>query len=74
MTLAELYKGKACRITGFTPEGESLSRLHAMGVIPGASAELLRTAPLGDPMQIRIDNTLISIRKRDALQIQVEQL
>ena len=72
MTLADLALDKASRITGFTKEGETLGRLHSMGVIPGAEAKLLRTAPLGDPMQIRIEGTLLSIRKRDAQQIQVE--
>ncbi len=72
MTLADLIQDKASRITGFTKEGETLGRLHSMGVIPGAEAQVLRTAPLGDPMQVRVEGTLLSIRKRDALQIQVE--
>lgn len=74
MTLAELEQNTLSRISGFTKEGEALTRLHRMGVIPGAEATLLRTAPLGDPMQVRIGSTLLSIRKRDAHQIQVECL
>ncbi|NIB40788.1 ferrous iron transport protein A [Pseudomaricurvus alkylphenolicus] len=74
MTLADLTQEHTSRITGFTEQGESLSRLHAMGVIPGAEATLLRTAPLGDPMQIRIEGTLLSIRKHDAQQIRIELL
>lgn len=74
MTLAELKKNTLSRISGFTEEGETLRRLHRMGVIPGAEATLLRTAPLGDPMQVRVGGTLLSIRKRDALQIQVESV
>ena len=72
MTLADLGQNTASRITGFTQQGETLGRLHSMGVIPGAQAKVLRTAPLGDPMQVRIEGTLLSIRKRDARQIQVE--
>lgn len=74
MTLADLKMNVQSRITGFTKEGESLSRLHKMGVIPGAEAMVLRTAPLGDPMQIKIEGMLLSIRKQDAQQIQVEGL
>lgn len=74
MTLAELKQNTLSRISGFTKEGEALGRLHRMGVIPGAEATLLRTAPLGDPMQVRIGGTLLSIRKRDAHQIQVESV
>ena len=72
MTLAELETNIKTRIKGFTDNGEHFNRLLRMGVIPGAEATILRTAPLGDPMQVRIENTLLSIRKRDALQIQVE--
>lgn len=70
--MADLDQNKPGRITGFSQNGETLSRLQSMGVIPGAEAQLLRTAPLGDPMQVRIEGTLLSIRKRDAQQIQVE--
>lgn len=74
MTLAELGQNTPTRITGFTKEGESLSRLHSMGVVPGARAKVLRAAPLGDPMQVRVEGTLLSIRKCDASQIQVEKM
>lgn len=74
MTLADLPTSIASLITGFTEEGEALSRLHSMGVIPGAKATVLRSAPFGDPMQVRIDGALLSIRKRDAQQIKVETL
>lgn len=72
MTLADLIHGASSQITGFISSGENLSRLLSMGVIPGATARVLRTAPLGDPMQVNIEGTLLSIRKADAQQIQVE--
>lgn len=72
ISLAELCHQTPCRIVGFTPDGENLKRLHSMGVVPGAQATVLRCAPLGDPLQVRVEGTLLSIRKRDAHQIQVE--
>jgi Fe2+ transport system protein FeoA len=45
-----------------------------MGVIPGAKAMVLRSAPFGDPIQVKIDGGLFSIRKQDALQIEVETI
>lgn len=72
MTLADLLHDTSSLITGFVPSGENLNRLLSMGVIPGAQARVLRTAPLGDPMQVNIEGTLLSIRKCDAQQIQVE--
>lgn len=74
MTLADLLHGTPSLITGFSKEGENLHRLHRMGVIPGATAQVLRTAPLGDPIQVRVENTLLSIRKKDAQQIHVENV
>jgi ferrous iron transport protein A len=74
MTLADLLLDTPRRITGFTKQGETLGRLHSMGVVPGALARVLRTAPLGDPLQVKIEGTLLSIRKRDALQIEVESM
>ncbi len=74
MTLAELKQNTPSRITGFTREGETLNRLHQMGVLPGAKVTVLRTAPLGDPMQVKVEGTLLSIRRRDAFQVEVECL
>ena len=74
MTLADLPISFAGLITGFTKQGETLNRLHSMGVIPGAKAMVLRSAPFGDPIQVKIDGGLFSIRKQDALQIEVETI
>ena len=72
MTLADLKHGSLSLIAAIQSEGEAFRRLSQLGVIPGAEARILRAAPFGDPMQVRIDNTVLSIRKRDAAQIQVE--
>ncbi|WP_370979843.1 ferrous iron transport protein A [Agaribacterium sp. ZY112] len=72
MTLAELQHGSLSLIAAINSNGEACKRLNQLGVIPGAEARILRAAPFGDPMQVRVDNTVLSIRKRDADQIQVE--
>jgi ferrous iron transport protein A len=48
------------------------SRLYALGVIPGSTLDILRFAPLGDPIQIKVRGTFISIRKSDAEVIKVK--
>lgn len=73
MTLADLKHGTPSFITQISHSDESHRRLMQLGVIPGAQAQVLRTAPLGDPMQVKIEGTLLSIRRRDAQHIQVEQ-
>ena len=40
-----------------------------MGVIEGVSVEMIRTAPLGDPIQIKVLNTLLALRKNEARSI-----
>jgi ferrous iron transport protein A len=51
---------------------ELQSRLYALGVIPGALVKILRLAPLGDPIQVKVGGSFISIRKAEAAIIQVD--
>ncbi len=48
------------------------SRLYALGIIPGSAIELLRFAPLGDPMQVKVGGSFVSIRKSEAKIITVD--
>ena len=62
-----------CVVLDISKEFSELrSRLFALGVIPGAIVEVLRIAPLGDPMQIKVGGSFISIRKSEAAIITVE--
>lgn len=72
MTLADIKHGQPSLITQINAEGAGHNRLFQLGVIPGACAQVLRAAPFGDPMQVRVEGTLLSIRRRDAENIQVE--
>ncbi len=45
-----------------------------MGLIPGTAVELVRHAPLGDPLQIRLDNEQLIVRRDVAKLIDVETL
>ena len=72
-TLSTLGRGDNCLVAEITSEHAELkSRLYALGIIPGSKIEILRFAPLGDPMQIKVGNSLISIRKSEAEVIEVE--
>ncbi len=72
MTLADFPFSTPCVITEIEEQCGNKSRLQKLGVLPGSQVEVLRSAPLGDPLQVRIDGTLLSIRKRDAQFIDVE--
>jgi ferrous iron transport protein A len=46
--------------------GGVLLRLRELGLLPGVRLTLLRTAPLGDPLEIRVRGSLLSLRKSEA--------
>ena len=72
-TLDDAQVGDVCLVTEIEQKPIELrSRLHAMGVIPGANVQILRIAPLGDPMQIKVGGSLLSMRKIDAQIIKVQ--
>ena len=71
--LSTLDRGDHCLVAEISSaHAELKSRLYALGIIPGSKIEILRFAPLGDPMQIKVGNSLISIRKSEAEVIEVE--
>ena len=49
-------------------------RLMTMGLIPGTKVQILRSAPLGDPIAIRVRSYNLAIRKAAAEKIAVEQV
>ena len=72
-TLAHASIGDSCVVLDIQPEPAELkSRLYALGVIPGSRLQVLRIAPLGDPMQVRVGGSYISIRKAEADTISIE--
>ena len=71
--LSQAKPGDRCVVLEIEPEPAELkSRLYALGVIPGSALEILRFAPLGDPMQVKVGSSLISIRRNEADIIQVD--
>lgn len=47
-------------------------RLMDLGLLPGTELYIIRTAPLGDPIEIKIKDSILSIRKQDARHIITE--
>jgi len=45
--------------------------LRELGILPGTAITVVRRAPLGDPIEIAVRGSLISLREREAIQIQV---
>jgi len=72
-TLSNANSGDRCIVLEIASEPIELkSRLYSLGIIPGSVLELLRFAPLGDPMQIKVGGSFISIRRSEAAIITVD--
>jgi len=46
-------------------------RLMEMGLVPGTPVQIIDVAPLGDPLEIEVRNSRLSIRRNEAAQIEV---
>ena len=72
MNLARLKPGETGRITAIGAIGPLKRRLMDMGVLAGEEVRVVKVAPLGDPMEVRIRNYSLSLRKKEAEGIAVE--
>ncbi len=66
--------GSRFRVTGVQPGNRLAYRLMEMGLIEGAEVEVVRRAPLGDPMQLRLGDYELSVRSSEAALIDVDAL
>ena len=72
MYLNELKKGQKCTLVKIHTSGKLRQKLLDMGFIFGADIEVVREAPLYDPMELRIHNYLISLRRMEAGMLEVD--
>ena len=63
--------GEKGRIASYDLAGDLKARLFEMGLTPGVEVQLIRFAPLGDPMQIKLRGYHLSLRKKEAAGIRV---
>ena len=69
--LSELAIGASAVVRGYPQASPASLRLREMGLLPGTSLTLLRTAPLGDPLEIKVRGYHLTLRRHDAEQILV---
>ena len=74
MTLRDLKIGKSAVITVVGGEGALRQHFLDMGVLPGASVTLMKYAPMGDPMELRIQGYELTLRLDDAEKIEIEPI
>ncbi len=72
MSLADVPYNTPVRVASVRLQGALSYRLLEMGFIRGAEVEVLRRAPLGDPLQVRVGDFDISLRGTEARLIDVD--
>ena len=68
-TLDKVLPGETVRVTLVKGGGQVKKRISEMGIIRGVTLTVERVAPLGDPMDIRIKNYRLSLRKEEAARV-----
>ena len=69
--LSEIKQGQSAYIEKVGGEGALRQHLLDMGVIPGAHVKLIKFAPMGDPMELRIHGYELTLRLSDAEKIEI---
>lgn len=72
-TLDALRAGDRAVVDGFTSDAPP-GRLLEMGLVPGTTVEVVRLAPLGDPMDLRVRGFHLSVRKQEASHVRITPL
>jgi ferrous iron transport protein A len=70
-TLDQLHPGQSAEVVAIAGDPGVVQRLYEFGLLEGERVEVLALAPLGDPIEIRLGQTRLSLRKAEAAGITV---
>ena len=72
MTLAELSPGETGTITQLNGKDTLLNRFRELGLLDGIMVRMIKHAPFDGPVEIKVRNSYLSIRRVDAQKIILE--
>jgi ferrous iron transport protein A len=72
--LSTLPPGARARVKELPKTGTTFVRLREMGLLAGTVVTFVRAAPMGDPLEFKLRGYLLTLRREEAEQIQVEPL
>ena len=72
VALSALAVGSSAVVKAVPKSGAAFLRLREMGLCPGTRITLVRTAPLGDPLEIKVRGYSLTLRKTEAEHVLVE--
>ena len=70
--LATLAIGNQARVARIEGSDEISCRLMEMGLTPGVELRVVGVAPLGDPMELELRGYRLSVRKSEAMRVEIE--
>jgi ferrous iron transport protein A len=73
-SLDQLRPGQRARIRALQGGGVLIQRLMEMGLLEGEQVEMIGQAPLGDPVEVRLGDYRLSLRRIEAARVEVESL
>jgi len=71
LSLDQLERGQRARVEAVAGHDAVVQRLLEMGLLEGEEIEVLGFAPLGDPMEIRLRDFRLSLRRQEAAGVTV---
>jgi ferrous iron transport protein A len=72
-TLDQLVPGEKARVKRVGGQGAVHRRLMDMGLVGGVEVELIKAAPMGDPLEFRLRGYNLSLRKAEAQMVELER-
>lgn len=73
MRLANLKIGTRAKVVKVSGDNAVAKRLMEMGVTPGADVKVIKTAPLGDPIEVSVRGYHLAMRRSEAEAIEVTE-
>ncbi|HEV7645950.1 MAG TPA: FeoA family protein [Pyrinomonadaceae bacterium] len=70
-TLAGVAKGQTAKVSSVTGTDAVTRRLMEMGIVPGEMVRVVKSAPFGDPMEIKVRGYHLAVRRNEARMIEV---
>ena len=74
MNMYNLKENECGKVISIDNNKSSKLRLAEMGIMPGVDIRMIKKAPFGGPVNIKINNYYISLRKEDAVLIEIRDL
>lgn len=66
--------GRAATVISVACERPTARRLMELGLLPGTRVDVIRIAPMGCPMELRVRDSSLSIRRAEAARVSVQLL